>query len=106
MFLAVSSRVSPFTTEDVDPDILTVSAERRLPAISNDKRVRVLASKKALIIVLPRRVGTFLISLELTSLKASAVSRIISISSLERGSMPRICLCLNDIPGSSLTIKA
>ena len=77
MFLAVSSSVSPLTTDDVDPEMLTVSADRRLPAISKESRVRVLASKKALMIVLPRKVGTFLISRELISLKESAVSRII-----------------------------
>ena len=59
--LAVSIRVSPFETLLVDDEILTTSADSRFPAISNDVRVRVDASKKRLMTVFPRNVGTFLI---------------------------------------------
>src|SRR5262245_13950151 len=59
--LAVSINVSPLETLLVEAEILTTSAERRLPAISNDVRVRVDASKKRLMTVFPRSVGTFLI---------------------------------------------
>ena len=71
---AVSSRVSPFETLEVDTLILTASADKRLAAISNEVRVRVEGSKKRLITVRPRRAGTFLISRLETSRKVSAVS--------------------------------
>jgi len=58
---AVSMRVSPFDTLLVDEEMLMTSADSRFPAISNDVRVRVDASKKRLMTVLPRSVGTFLI---------------------------------------------
>src|SRR5207247_11312448 len=64
---AVSIKVSPFETLLVDAEILTTSADRRFPAISNEVRVRVEASKKRLMIVLPRSVGTFLMGLVETS---------------------------------------
>ncbi len=51
--MAVSMRVSPFFTLDWPACMLTTSAPSRLPAISNDSRVRVLFSKKALIWVMP-----------------------------------------------------
>src|SRR5947199_10301484 len=56
---AVSISVSPFETLLVDCETFTTSAESRFAAISNDVRVRVDASKKRLMIVLPRNVGTF-----------------------------------------------
>jgi hypothetical protein len=59
--LAVSINVSPFDTLLVEAEILTTSADSRFPAISKDVRVRVEDSKKRLMTVLPRRVGTFLI---------------------------------------------
>ena len=55
---------------------LTVSAERRFSANSNEIRVRVEASKNRLTIVLPRNAGTFLMGRSDTSLNGSAVSRI------------------------------
>src|SRR5215468_2585236 len=75
-FLAVSSRVSPLVVDEVEPEMLMASAERRLAAISNEVRVRVDASRKRLMTVLPRRVGTFLIGRVEISRKDSAVSRI------------------------------
>src|SRR5437016_278768 len=59
-FLAVSTRVSPFCTALPLAATLTVSAERRFSANSNEIRVRVEASKNRLTIVLPRSAGTFL----------------------------------------------
>src|SRR5687767_9049148 len=85
---AVSIRVSPFVTEEEDAAILMVSADRRLPAISKDVRVRVEDSKKKLITVLPRRVGTFLIERVEISRKFSAVSRMPVISAAVRLRMP------------------
>ena len=88
-FLAMSIRVSPLTTLLVVAEILTVSAPSRFPAISNDVLVRVLGSMNRLMMVLPRSVGTFLISRVDTSMKDSAVSRIRLISSTERSWIPR-----------------
>src|SRR6266511_597814 len=69
---AVSIRVSPFDTLLVESETLTTSAESRFPAISNEVRVRVEGSKKRLMIVLPRNVGTFLIGRVDTSWSDSA----------------------------------
>ena len=44
MFIAVSTRVSPFITLDVATAMLSVSALSRFSAISNEVRVRVLGS--------------------------------------------------------------
>ena len=60
-FLAVSSSVSPLVVDEVEPEMLTASADSRLAAISNEVRVRVDASRNRLMTVLPRSVGTFLI---------------------------------------------
>src|SRR6266849_6130669 len=93
-FSAVSISVSPFSTADPDAVKLSVSAERRFSAISNDTRVRVDGSMKRLMTSWPRSAGTFLTGRSLTSLKPSAVSRISVISSGESGSMPRRSLVL------------
>src|SRR5207247_10457503 len=66
-FLAVSINVSPLEMLLVDAEIFTTSADNRFPAISNDVRVRVDASKKRLMMVLPRKVGTFFMGLVETS---------------------------------------
>src|SRR5881227_1254794 len=58
----VSSSVSPFAVDDTPMFRLITSAERRLAAISNVVRVRVLFSKKRLKTALPRRSGTFFTS--------------------------------------------
>jgi hypothetical protein len=89
---AVSSRVSPLVTLEEDELMLMTSAERRLPAISKEVRVRVEGSKKRLITVRPRRAGTFLISRAEISLKVSAVSRKCVISSADSSRMPSKCL--------------
>ena len=88
-FSAVSMSVSPFSTEEPEAVKLSVSAERRFSAISNETRVRVDASMKRLMTSCPRNAGTFFTGRSLTSLNPSAVSRISSISSGRRGSMPR-----------------
>src|SRR2546425_8828827 len=75
--------------------MLTASAERRFAAISNEVRVRVEASKKRLMTVLPRRVGTFLIVRAETSLNDSAVSRIMFISSIGSSLIPRRSFLVN-----------
>jgi len=72
---AVSTSVSPFWTALPLAATLTVSAERRFSANSNEMRVRVEASKNRLTMVLPRSAGTFLMGRSETSLNGSAVSR-------------------------------
>src|SRR5262252_10732532 len=96
-FSAVSIRVSPLTTLEVEAEILIASADKRFAAISKLVRVRVEASKKRLITVFPRSVGTFLICLWFTSRKVSAVSRMKLISSGERSAIPRRSLRFNGI---------
>src|SRR2546426_1038694 len=86
---------SPLLTEEVEAEMFTASAERRFAAISNEVRVRVEASKKRLMTVLPRRVGTFLIVRAETSLNDSAVSRIMFISSIESSLIPRRSFLVN-----------
>src|SRR5947209_8366997 len=92
---AVSSSVSPFVTDEEDELMLITSAERRLPAISKEVRVRVEGSKKRLMTVRPRSVGTFLISRSETSRNVSAVSRMCVISSALRPRMPSRCFWLS-----------
>jgi hypothetical protein len=50
----VSIRVSPLTIELAGTDMLITSPPKRLPATSNEVRVRVELSKKQLMIVRPR----------------------------------------------------
>src|SRR5205085_12004689 len=92
---AVSASVSPLVTDEVEAEMLIESADRRLAAISNEVRVRVEDSKKKLMIVLPRSVGTFLIERLLISLKDSAVSRMVVISSTDNSRIPSRSLRLN-----------
>src|SRR5215831_11699647 len=93
--LAVSARVSPLVTDDVDAEIFIVSADNRLAAISKDVLVRVDGSKKRLITVLPRSVGTFLMSRSDISLNESTVSRMVVISSTDSSRMPSRSFLLN-----------
>ena len=78
---AVSTSVSPLETDEPVAATLTVSADSRFSANSNEMRVRVDASKKRLTIVLPRSAGTFLMGRSETSLNTSAVSRMSRICS-------------------------
>jgi len=84
MFLAVSARVSPLVVLLVEAEMLKVSALILLAAMSKDRRVRVLGSKKRVTTVLPRRTGTFLMALDEISLKDSAVLRMCPMSETER----------------------
>lgn len=72
----MSIRVSPLVAELVEAEILKVSALIRFAAISKESLVRVEGSKNRLMMVLPRRVGTFLIERSEISLKDLAVLRI------------------------------
>lgn len=93
----MSIRDSPLLREEVEVEMFTASAERRFAASSKEVRVRVEASKKRLITVLPRRAGTFLIDLADTSLNDSAVSRIVVISSTDNSLVPKRSFLLNGI---------
>jgi len=55
----VSSSVSPLTAEEAVTLMFSTSADSRLAASSKVVRVRVLASKNRLTMVLPRSSGTF-----------------------------------------------
>jgi len=70
----------------LEPDAfrLTTSAESRFAASSNDELVRVDDSKKTVMTVRPRRVGTFFRSRCTTDSKLSAVARMRSTSSRSR----------------------
>jgi hypothetical protein len=92
---AVSSRLSPFDSAEPEVEKLTESADSRFSAISKLERVRVDDSKKRLITVLPRSVGTFLIGRSATSRKDSAVSRISSISAGASCAIPSKSLCVD-----------
>ena len=85
--MTVSLRVSPLSTLEPEPLTLTTSAERRLPASSNEVEVRVEASKNMLMIVRPRRVGTFLMSRSMTSAKRLPTRRMRATSARSRSSM-------------------
>src|SRR5690606_9917052 len=85
---SMSINDSPLLVEERAMSILSTSAERRLAASSKVVRVRVLASKKRLITVLPRSSGTFLIARSPTSTNEAAVSRISSRMARGRPSMP------------------
>ncbi len=85
--MTVSLRVSPFSTLEPEPLTLTTSADRRLPASSNEVEVRVEASKNMLMIVRPRRVGTFLMSRSITSAKRLPTRRMRAISARSRSAI-------------------
>src|SRR5436190_8186926 len=85
---AVSSSVSPLLRLDEDTLMLTASADKRFAASSKDVLVRVDASKKRLMTVLPRRAGTFFTSRLEISLKCSAVSKMPMISAGVRSRIP------------------
>ena len=84
----MSARVSPFTRLEAPGEKFSESADRRFSAISKEERVRVEGSTKKFTTVLPRSVGTFLISRWLICASDSAVSRMRVISSDASGSIP------------------
>src|SRR4029079_19154720 len=88
----------PLVRLEVLAEIFTTSALKRKAASSNEVRVRVLASTKKLINVLPRKAGTFLISRVPTCLNAAAVSRTVTISSALSGSIPTRSLRVQSLP--------
>src|SRR5574340_395301 len=90
---AVSIRVSPLAVLLPELEMLKVSALIRLAATSKERRVLVLGSKKRLMTVLPRRVGTFLMARWEISLKEEAVCNTRWISAGERSARLRTCLC-------------
>jgi hypothetical protein len=101
--LAVSFSVSPLVRLEEVAEMLMTSALKRIAAISNEVRVRVLGSTKKFTSVLPRKAGTFFISRVPTSLKASAVSRMKVISSAESSRMPSRsfrCQRISDFAGT------
>src|SRR5262245_49689392 len=102
---AVSSSVSPFTVEEVDPEMLMTSAESRFPASSKLVRVRVDGSRNKLMTVLPRNVGTFLIGRSLISTKVSARSRIWLRSCAERSAIPRRCFTIFALASSRFSLS-
>ena len=71
----VSSKDSPLDADERAMSRLITSADKRVAAISNVVRVRVLFSKNKLKTLLPRSKGTFLTSRSLTLTKLAAVSR-------------------------------
>ena len=73
----VSRRLSPLFTLDVLTLKSSMSADRRLAAVSKDSRVRVESSKNRLHTVLPRSAGTF-------GLGRWLISAIVSVSSSRR----------------------
>src|ERR1700752_1448558 len=101
-FRAVSSRVSPLLTLEVETLTLTASADKRLAAISKDVLVRVEGSKKRLMTVRPRSAGTFLIWRFETSRNVSAVSSSWEISAASSSRIPsrwrrlKVCSILAD----------
>ena len=83
----VSSSDSPLLAELRAMSRLITSADRRLAAISNVVRVRVLFSKNRLNTLLPRSRGTFFTSRSFTLTKLAAVSRMCVTMSRGRPSM-------------------
>ena len=74
ILLTVSSKDSPFETEEPEAAKLMVSAESLFSASSNEILVRVEFSKNKLTIVTSRSVGTFFMGRRNTSLNWVAVS--------------------------------
>src|SRR5258707_14117186 len=88
----VSSKVSPLLVDETPMLRLMTSADKRLAAISNVVRVRVLLSKKRLNTALPRSSGTFFTSRSAIDTKGIAVSRMRRIPSAGRPSSVSKCV--------------
>src|SRR5690606_31756607 len=88
ILLTVSISVSPFLTDELAAEKLTVSADNRFSANSKESLVLVEFSKNKLAIVISRSEGTFLIGRLITCLKASAVLKINSISFAVKSLIP------------------
>src|SRR6202163_315965 len=100
----VSSRVSPLLVDETPTLILMTSADRRLAAISNVVRVRVLFSKKRLKTVLPRNSGTFLTSRSAIETNGTAVSRMRSM--IAAGMPSSVSRCCSSPPALSCGLGA
>ena len=85
----VSSSDSPLDALERAMSRLMTSADKRVAAISNVVRVRVLFSKNRLNTLLPRSSGTFLTSRSLTETKLAAVSKMCRIKSRDRPSVDK-----------------
>jgi hypothetical protein len=94
----VSSSDSPFDADDVVIFRLTMSADRRVAAISKVVRVRVEFSKKRLKTERPRSSGTFFTSRSDTFRNDAALSRIRWIISRDSPSSVRRCRSLPSRP--------
>ena len=104
--LTVSKIDSPLDADDVLTLRLMTSADKRLAAISNVVRVRVLFSKNILHTVLPRSNGTFLMSRSATPTKLSAVSKICVKMRFGKPSIESKCFKLPSESSCGLNIYA
>ena len=88
----MSRRLSPFESDDDPAENVSVSADSRRAADSNESLVLVESSKNTEATVLPLSAGTFGIGLFPISANLSVNSRISSSCSLVVPSIPRRCL--------------
>src|SRR5665647_1290196 len=93
--LAVSSKVSPLTTLEVDAVTLITSAPRYLPANSKELRVRVDGSKKRFTTTFPLKSAFFLIGCLITCFIFCASLIISSISLRDISSKPSTSFLLS-----------
>ena len=91
----VSTRLSPFTVELLDPPADSVSQDRRFSASSKLPFVRVDGSKNRFTTVRPRKAGTFLTRRSFTPSNMTAVCRICIRSSAVRSVVRSRCFCDN-----------
>src|SRR5688572_8626956 len=91
ILFTVSSKVSPFETEEEEAVKLIVSADKRFSASSKEILVLVEFSKKRFTITTSRNEGTFFTGRCNTSLNCSAVCKIREISEDSRSLMPSKC---------------
>jgi hypothetical protein len=88
ILLTVSIRVSPFFTELLEAVKFKTSADNLFAANSKEILVRVEFSKKILAMVMSRKDGTFLMGRLMTSLKESAVVKMVFISEVVKSRIP------------------
>ena len=87
----VSRSDSPFLTDELATASESTSADRRLAAVSKERRVRVESSKNSVATILPRSVGTLGMDRRSTSAKASATRRTSAMPSVPRSATERRC---------------
>ena len=88
ILFTVSTKVSPFFTDEDALEKLITSADNLFSANSKDNFVLVEFSKNKFAIVISLNEGTFLMGLFMTSLKPSAVEKIKLMSSLVKSLIP------------------